>query len=339
MRVNIHITAMVICLSLLGVARADERPTVLVVVGAEGTEDFGKQFRQWHDRWQKAVAGGEAAFFSIGIEPQGKQSDRELLQQTLSKSSGASSEALWLVLIGHGTFNGKTARFNLRGPDVSAAELAEWMAPLERPIAVVNCTSASAPFLQSLSGENRVIVTATKSGQEHNFARFGDYVSAAMSDPQADLDKDDQTSLLEAFILAAAGVAEFYASEARLATEHPLIDDNGDKLGTPADWFRGLRATKGAKDGAALDGLRASQFHLVRSQRERQLPAEARAERDTLEQQLAALREQKATLGEDDYYRQIEVILLALARLYEQNEQHSDAPADATPPPPKADGQ
>ena len=34
------------------------------------------------------------------------------------------SEALWLVLIGHGTFDGKTARFGLRGPDVTPAEWA-----------------------------------------------------------------------------------------------------------------------------------------------------------------------------------------------------------------------
>jgi hypothetical protein len=329
-------TSLLVCLSLLSFAAA-ERPKVLVVVGAEGTEDFGKQFRQWHDRWQQAASSGEAAFTSIGVEPERDASDRELLEQALSKSSGKSSEALWIVLIGHGTFDGKTARFNLRGPDVSASELAEWLAPVERPLAVINCTSASAPFLQALSGENRVIVTATKSGQEHNFARFGQYMAAAMTDASADLDKDEQTSLLEAFILAAAGVAEFYSSQTRLATEHPLIDDNGDKLGTPADWFRGLRATKSAKDGAALDGLRASQFHLVRSKRERQLPTAARQERDTLEQQLASLRGQKAELPEDDYYRQIEPILLALARLYEQNDEHSEAPASAAPAASSAD--
>jgi hypothetical protein len=326
-------TALAIGIWLLAplAAQADERPTVLVVVGAEGTEEFGKQFRQWHDRWQKGAAGGEATFVSIGVDAEDKQPDRELLKAALLKASGKSNEALWLVLIGHGTFDGQTARFNLRGPDVAANELAEWLKPVKRPLAVINSTSASAPFLQALSGENRVIVTATKSGQEHNFARFGDYLSAAMADPQADLDKDEQTSLLEAFILGAAGVAEFYDNEARLATEHALIDDNGDGLGTPADWFRGLRAIKAAKDGAALDGLRASQFHLVRSKRERDLPPEARQQRDKLEQDLAALRERKVDLGEEEYYREIEGILLALAQLYEQNERHGDPPAADAP--------
>jgi hypothetical protein len=34
-------------------------------------------------------------------------------------------------------------------------------------------------------------------------------------------------------------VAEFYEADGRLATEHALLDDNGDSLGTPADFFRG----------------------------------------------------------------------------------------------------
>ncbi len=185
----------------------------------------------------------------IGIDETAEQ-DREVLDQRLGEEPKQSAAAFWLVLIGHGTFDGKTARFNLRGPDVSAGELAEWLKPFERPLAIINCASASGPFINSLSGPNRVIVTATKSGFEHNFARFGDYLSQAMADPKADLDKDKQTSLLEAFLLASAGAREFYASESRLATEHALLDDNGDALGTAADWFKGIRAVKSARDGA-----------------------------------------------------------------------------------------
>jgi hypothetical protein len=35
-----------------------------------------------------------------------------------------------------------------------------------------------------------------------NFARFGDYLSQSIIDAAADLDKDDQTSLWEAFLMA-----------------------------------------------------------------------------------------------------------------------------------------
>ncbi|HEX7448061.1 MAG TPA: hypothetical protein VF306_10980 [Pirellulales bacterium] len=295
---------------------AADRPVVVVVVGAAGSEEYGKPFRQWAERWQAAAERAGAAFDSIGLDDDAGE-DGQRLRQRLTDEAKASREPLWLVLIGHGTFDGQTARFNLRGPDVSAAELAEWLGQIERPLAIVNCASASGPFINALSGKNRVVVTATKSGFEHNFARFGDYLSAAIGDPAADLDKDEQTSLLEAFLMASARTQEFYAEDARLATEHALIDDNGDGLGTPADWFHGVRATRSAKEGAAVDGLRASQMQLVASPRERQLPAEARVRRDELERQIAALRERKAGLGDDDYYGELEKLLVELAGIYE----------------------
>jgi hypothetical protein len=137
-------------------------------------------------------------------------------------------------------------------------------------------------------------------------------------DPRADIDKDDQTSLLEAYLLASAGVREFYAREGRLATEHALLDDNGDRLGTPADWFQGTRAVKTAKDGAPPDGLRAGQLQLVRSQGEERLSAAVRARRDELEQELARLRRRKAELTEEQYLNLVEPVLVEIARLYEE---------------------
>jgi hypothetical protein len=315
-----HVAGAVLSACLSCCAIAAERPAVLVVVGAEGTNEYGEQFRQWAGRWEAAAKVAGAEFAAIGLDEAGEKSDREELQERLKALAGNSTEALWLVLIGHGTFDGKTAKLNLRGPDVTPAELAAWLKPIERPLAILDCTSSSGPFINDLSGPNRVIVTATRSGFEFNFARLGEHLSAAIADPAADLDKDEQTSLLEAFLRAAAGVKEFYLGESRLATEHALLDDNGDKLGTPADWFQGLRATKSAKDGAAPDGARAAQFVLVRSQREQQLPAELRSRRDELERDLSSLRQQKTKQAEDAYLKQIEPLLVELAKLYESAE-------------------
>jgi hypothetical protein len=202
---------------------------------------------------------------------------------------------------------------------VTDAELAEWLKAVSRPVAVIDCTSASAPFLKKLSGPpNRVIVTATRSGSENNYARFGDYLSAAIADPSADIDRDGQTSLLEAFIAASRRTDEFYKGANRLATEHALLDDNGDALGTPADWFQGTRVAKVSKDGKPADGTRAHRWHLVLSPEEQAMSAEARSKRDALEGEIEALRAKKAQMMEGDYYTQLEKLLVQLAAVYEK---------------------
>jgi hypothetical protein len=296
-------------------------PTVIVVVGAEGTEQYGKAFSQWADRWESAAKAGDAKLLRIGPGTKKIDStDREKLKALLKKQTKHSDNELWIVLIGHGTFDGRDARFNLSGPDVSAGELANWLTPFTRPVALINCASSSGPFINRLSAKGRVIVTATKNGHEQNYARFGDYLSQAIADPKADLDKDDQTSLLEAWLTASRKTEEFYKTEARLATEHSLLDDNGDQLGTRTDFFQGVRPVKKAADGGSVDGYRAHQFHLVRSETERNMPSDLRRQRDELELQVIQLRDLKAEFTEDEYYQKLEAILLQLATLYEEAE-------------------
>jgi hypothetical protein len=223
---------------------------------------------------------------------------------------------LWIVFIGHGTYDGRTAKFNLRGPDISADDLAAALNSCQRPLAVLDCSSSSGPFITALSGTNRIIVTATRSGSEVNATRFGNYFAHAIADPAADLDKDGQVSLLEAWLYAARQVDQFYKDQGRLATEHSLLDDNGDKLGTPPDFFRGVLAVKTPAQGKSADGVRANQWHLIRGESERELSEAARARRDELEQQISALRSRKARLAADDYYSQLERLLVEMAKLY-----------------------
>ncbi len=297
---------------------ASDKAMVIIVVGAAGEEEYGKQFADWAALWVKAADAGGANHLVIGTGDTNGPTDFERLKQALVAEPKNSVNELWLVLLGHGTFEGKEAKFNLRGPDFSATELASWLQPFKRPLALIDCSSASAPFMSKLTGPGRVVITSTRSGYEANFARFGQYISEAIADPAADLDKDGQTSLLEAFLMASRRTAEFYSGEGRLATEHALLDDNGDGLGTPADWFRGIRAVKRAKDGAALDGQRAHQFYLVRSEQEQKIPPALRARRDELELMVAKLRDSKAKLNEDDYYRQLEPLMLELAKISTQ---------------------
>jgi hypothetical protein len=290
--------------------------TLIIVVGVPGEDTYTSIFADEAARWEKAGAQGGAKCLVIGRGAAGAASDRDRLQQALAAEPREGSGKLWLVLIGHGTFDGEEAKFNLRGPDFTATELALWLQPIHRPLAIIDTSSSSAPFLKKLSGPHRVIVTATRSGEEHNYAHFGQYLAEALGDPQSDLDRDGEISLLEAFLSASGRLAEFYQTEGRLATEHPLLDDNGDGLGTPPDWFQGVHAVKKAGNGASADGPLAQQFVLVPGPAEQALPPAVRAQRDQLELAVARLRENKAKLAEEDYYAQLEALLVQLARLY-----------------------
>jgi len=297
-------------------AQTADKTTVFVLVGALGEADLGRQFTEAAAKLEQVAATAQAKLVTIGWQS-AETNDLARFKAALEAEPKSGPGELWFVLLGHGTFDNKEAKFNLRGPDLGAAEFSEWLKPFQRPVAIVNCASASGPFVNKLSAAGRVVVTATRSGQEVNYTRLGGYFAAAIGSPEADLDKDGQTSLLEAYLFAASRVAEFYETEGRLATEHPLLDDNGDGLGTPPDWFRGVRAVKKAKDGATVDGLRAHQFVLVRSEQELKLPPGARAKRDELELAIGKLRERKTELPEPEYFAKLEPLLLDLAKLYQ----------------------
>lgn len=300
--------------------------SVIVVVGAAGMPEYLEQFAQWSDLWRQACAQGGARFHSIGLNggshPIATRSDRLHLKELLAAESQGDGP-LWLVLIGHGTYDGRTARFNLRGPDLTTDDLVEWLAPIQRPVALINTASASAPFLTALSASGRVIVTATQSGFEQNYTRFGRYLAEAIAEPSADLDKDGQVSLLEAFLTASHRTQAFYQEQGWLATEHSLLDDNGDGLGTPADWFRGIRPVRKAAERAnhdlpLLDGYRAHQLHLIRSETEAAMPPALRDERDRLELEVMRLRDAKSDLSEAEYYTELETLLREIAQIYER---------------------
>ena len=204
---------------------------------------------------------------------------------------------------------------------MTAAELSHWLSDCKRPLAVINCASSSGPFLRKLSARDRVIITATKSGAENNFSRFGGHMATAIADPAADVDQDGQTSLLEAWLTAVRRTNEFYSTEGRLTTEHSLLDDNGDAQGVRSELFRGVRplrkSTTEPTVNAAIDGLRAHQWHLVQSADEQKLAPADRRRRNALEIEVFQLRDAKQSMPADEYFDQLEALLVQLAAFYE----------------------
>ena len=292
------------------------RADLILVQGAGGESQYEIAFGQWCQSWQEVATSVPLNVHRLGPGHDAAVTDRELLQQTLRELANESERPLWIVLIGHGTYFQDQAKFNLRGPDVSANDLAEWLAPLKRPVAIIVCASCSGTFIDRLSAPNRVIVTATRSGAEQNYARFGQYLAEAIQLGVADIDHDGAISLLEAFLTAARKTQTFYDDEGRLATEHALLDDNGDRSGTSADFFRGIRVTAQPEGDHDVDGPRAHQWMLTRVTDQPALPPEKQTQRDQLEAAIEALRGRKADINEEQYYQQLEDYLVKLARLY-----------------------
>ncbi len=312
---------------------------LVIVVGSGGTLEYEKQFLEWSERLVKAAERAGIASTLIGQQSPSAATpvvadsgtvkpDRDQLQTALADlSSHETSEPLWLIYLGHGTYDGRGALLNLRGDDISDKQLTDSLKLAKRPLAIILCSSCSSPFINALSGPNRVIVTATKDGNQVQFARFGDAFSKAVDSLDADINRDGQSSLFEAWLFASRRTADFYKSEGRLATEHSLLDDNGDQRGTRAENFDGDRLKSGVKNAAEMDGRLATRWALVRSDDEKKLSPEQRARRDELEGQLEALRNRKESMNEDEYLDALESILRPLAEIYDANE--SATPTDA----------
>ncbi|MEM6277891.1 MAG: hypothetical protein AAF733_00330 [Verrucomicrobiota bacterium] len=306
-------------LAVLAMNVSGEEPSlrILAVVGAGGIGSYERAFEESAERWKEAAALGGAAFTWIGqSEPDSEISDRDRFREAIET---ATEPELWIVLIGHGSFDSRTVKFNLKGPDFTDKELAEWVKSYPGQLAVINTASASGSFIRTLSAPDRVVITATKNEAEVFYTRFGNYFSQAIGGmKEADLDNDDQVSLLEGFLYASHETARFYEDAGRLATEHALLDDNGDTLGSRREWFDGTTAVKLAAKEAKPDGDIAVQWVLVKNQFERRLSPKQRIERDELERAVKELRRKRDSLDESDYYKELESLLLELARLYRE---------------------
>jgi hypothetical protein len=213
------------------------------------------------------------------------------------------------MLIGHGSFDGYEYKINLPGPDLSAAELAALLdkVPITRQL-VVNMTSASGASRAALEKSNRVVITATKTGSEKNATIFARYWVEALRDPAADADKNEVISALEAFRYAEQKTAKFYESQKRLSTEHATLGDSG----------KGQAARAPSSDnGQGLLAARFTLLHLGAAQSATAATPEKQkllARKEQLEQQIDALKYQKAALPEDQYKKQLSALLLDLAR-------------------------
>jgi hypothetical protein len=237
-----------------------------------------------------------------------KSATAEEVKRTFAtlKSQLDANNVLFLFLIGHGSFDGKESKFNLVGPDLSASEYNVLLSSLPaRRVVVLNMASASGEFIKSLAAKGRIVITATRNGQETNATRFAGFFISALSAADADTDQDGHVSVLEAFVYASRLTGDFYKRAGRLPTEHALLDDNGDGVGhEKAEAGEGLLARATYLDSLSVVEAAASAT-----------TAKLLKERTRLEGEIEQLIARKADMPEAQYEATLERLFIELAKV------------------------
>jgi len=225
---------------------------------------------------------------------------------TTLKTQLDANNVLFVFLIGHGSFDGKESKFNLVGPDLAASDYNAMLSSLPtQRVVVFNMSSSSGEFIKSLSAKGRIVITATKSGQETNATRFTGFLIAALKATDADTDQDGHTSVLEAFVYANRLTADFYKQAGRLATEHAMFDDNGDGVGREK-----LEAGEGLLARATyLDSLSVGEAAASAA------TGRLLKERTRLEGEIEQLIARKGSMAEAEYDATLERLFIELAKV------------------------
>ena len=221
---------------------AAETRWAVIISGASGGEKYAEQMATWRSDLRSALVdryGFKAEHVKMLVDETAKSGDRATTANVKSlfseiRKSGGKEDFVLIVLLGHGTYDGDVAKFNLVGPDMTAKDWTDVLAGVQGRVTVVNTTEASFPFLEALSSKGRVVITATHSAAQKYATVFPEYFVKAMKEASTDLDKNGRTSIFEVFASASSAVKQHFEQRGQLLTEHALIDDNGDGKGRQA---------------------------------------------------------------------------------------------------------
>ena len=228
--------AALLCTVLTAAPAFAQATHLLVIVGLAGEPEHAELFQRWAATLvdSSAKLGVEKPVYLAekpDVDPKrvtGRSSKDEIVKSFDALKQAGEDEVVFIVLIGHGTFDGRAAKFNLPGPDMTAADFEPLLKGLKsRHIVFVNTASASGPFMPALAGHGRTIVTATRNGTERFATLFGGYFVDAFAGSDADADKNRRITVLEAFTYAKREVTTAYQREGIMLTEHALLNDSG----------------------------------------------------------------------------------------------------------------
>jgi len=308
------IVSLVIVFLLAGVVCAQKKSPIdpnkfaVIINGAGGEPEYAKQFEQWSKELSTVLSerfGFDGKQIKVLTE---KQATAEEVKRTFGslKTQLDANNLLFVFLIGHGSFDGKESKFNLVGPDLAASEYNVLLSALPtRRVIVFNMASASGEFIKSLAAKGRIVITATRNGQETNATRFTGFLIAALNANDSDTDQDGHTSVLEAFAYATRLTDDFYKRAGRLASEHAMLDDNGDGVGhEKVEAGEGTLARATYLDSLSVDEAAASAA-----------TGRLLKERARLEGEIEQLIARKQSMPENEYEANLERLFVQLAKV------------------------
>jgi hypothetical protein len=303
--------ALVACLAATP-AWAENR-YALIITGATGGDAFVATYTKWADELTAAFRdhltfpASHVTVLTGTSEVAAEQSTQQNVRAAVAslRERVQKDDLVVVVLVGHGTIDGASAKFNLVGPDLTSTEWGEMLRDLPGRVVVVNTTGASYPFLRDLAARGRIVITATESAAQRYDTVFPERLIAALRDPAADLDKNGRVSVWELFVATSRAVAQHFEREGLLATERARLDDTGDGDGvdsTTAGVDGALaRATYLERDRAVLEG-------------DPEL-TELVTRRRTLEEQAERLKQRKPSMPIEQWEREFEALMIELARV------------------------
>ena len=299
--------------ALLPVPAAAENRWAIIISGASGGEKYAEQMATWRNDLRTALVSRyqfKPEFVKVLVDEAATSGDKgsaENVRKVFAeiKKGGSREDFVFVVLLGHGTYDGNVAKFNLIGPDLTAKDWTDMLSGVQGRLTVVNTTEASFPFLESLTTKGRVVITATDSPAQKYATVFPEYFVKAMKEASTDLDKNGRTSIYEVFAAASAAEKQHYEQRGQLTTERALLDDNGDG--------KGREATAEGPDGG-IARIAYLDTEVVAESTNPELAALIRRRRD-LEARAEEHKELKGVMPDTEWQAQFEKLMLELAQV------------------------
>jgi hypothetical protein len=282
---------------------------LLVITGVGGDDEHTQNFHKWASSIIEAAKekGGltDATITYLGDKPEldpkniKARSTRANVEKAFADLAAKAQPAdeVVIILIGHGSFDGKLGAFNLAGPDLNTDDYARLLGTLKaQRIVFVNTASSSGAFVQPLAGPGRAIITSTKTGGEKNEPVFAQFFAEAFTDASADTDRNGRISVAEAFEYAKSKSVATYTKAGTILTEHATLDDSREGKFAATLYLDSEKARADRTAQVADPKLRALLL-----------------EQQQLQTQIDGLKLKKDVMPEAEYEAQMEKLLTEMA--------------------------